>query len=121
MAQPGRAPETEAARLNININAQYVPNVSHGTVDNGGQVHFNCAAKGGARVYTSPVSSFTGETNGYLTLSHGDNGPYTPSGSDFNITYCVCAPDTTCNPVGPKEDGGYTIQVGNPPEGGKKK
>ncbi|HLX00299.1 MAG TPA: hypothetical protein VKR82_16790 [Candidatus Acidoferrales bacterium] len=121
MAEPGKARVTDSPRLNVNINANYDPNVSHGDVDNGGEVYFNCAATGGALIYTSPTSAFDGETNGYLTLVHGNNGPFTPNGDDFNIDYCCCAVGSNCSPQGVKEGGGYSIQVGNPPEGGKEK
>lgn len=120
MAEPRKAPIAGAPRLNINIDANYNSNVSHGAVDNGGSVHFNCAPTGGALIYTDPPDSFDGETNGYLTLAHGDKG-YTPSSDDFTIAYCCCAPGSWCPAQGPKEGGGYSITVGNPPEGGKGK
>jgi hypothetical protein len=121
MAEPRKAPIAGAPRLNININANYNSNVSHGAVDNGGAVYFNCAPSGGALIYTSPADAFDNETNGYLTIPHGDSGPYTPNGDDFTIAYCCCAPGSSCTPQGPMEGGGYTIKVGDPPEGGKKK
>jgi hypothetical protein len=121
MAEPRKAPIAGAPRLNININANYNPNVSHGAVDNGGEVYFNCAATGGALIYTDPADAFDGEANGYLTLSNGNNGPYTPNGDDFTIAYCCCAPGSNCTPQGPMAGGGYSITVGSPPEGGKRK
>ncbi len=116
MAEPGKARVADSPKLNININANYDSNTNNGNVDNGGEVHFNCAPTGGALVYTDPAGAFDGETNGYLTLAHGDNGPFTPNGDDFVITYCCCAPGSSCTPEGPRAGGGYTIQVGNPPE-----
>lgn len=119
MAEPGRAPRVGAPRLNININSQYNSNTSNGNVDNGGDVYFNVAPAGGARIYTSPADAFNGETNGYLSLSNGNNGPFVPSSDDFIITYCCCAPGSTCNPQGIRAGGGYTIEVGNPPRPGE--
>ena len=121
MAEPGRAPTADAARLNININAQYDSNISHGNVDNGGQVYFNCAPTGGALIFTSPADAFNGETNGYLTLAQGNNGPFTPSQNNFVIGYCCCAPGSACAPEGIAAGGGYSIAVGNPPMPGKHK
>lgn len=119
MAEPGKARVGDSPRLNININNNYDSNVSHGNVDNGGEVFFNCAPNGGARIYTSPADAFSGESNGYITLSNGNNGPYTPSADNFNISYCCCAAGSSCDPTqGAKLGGGYSIQVGNPPEGG---
>jgi hypothetical protein len=122
MAEPGKARVGNSPRLNINIDSNYKSNTSNGAVDNGGSVYFNCAPTAGARVYTSPAGAFNGETNGYLTLANGNNGPYTPSVDNSVITYCCCAPTTSCTALGPMDDGGYTIQVGDPPEGdhGKK-
>jgi hypothetical protein len=120
MAEPRKAPIAGAHQLNINIDANYNSNVSRGAVDNGGEVKFNCAPTGGALIYTDPADSFDGETNGYLTLPHGDS-TYTPSEDNFTITYCCCAPGSSCPPESPKAGGGYSITVGSPPEGGKRK
>jgi len=110
--------------LDININANYQSNVSHGNVDNGGEVYFNCAASGNTFVITQALpdgsNAFQGETNNYVTLQQGNNGPYHPSKNNITIHWCACGSMTNpCNPDPLKMVGGYTIQVGNPPEGGE--
>ena len=92
MAESGQASAPKAPLLKINIDDQYTSDVKNGNVDDGGAVKFKCHPKGGAWVYTDPPDAFKGETNGYLTLSQGDNRPFTPSDDDFTITYCCCAP-----------------------------
>jgi hypothetical protein len=130
MAQPGRAP-TAGPTLEITITYNprtsewhcHPPNPANGAiVDNGGQVTFNCSQPGGCRVYTSPVLAFLNETNGYEQVSQ-TNKTFTvaPGVNDSDIVYCVCGPTSTCTPTGPKATGGYSIQVGTPPEPGEKK
>ena len=131
MAQPGRAPSAgPSLQITITYNPSngewdcHPPDSANGAnVDNGGQVTFNCSQSGGCRVYTSPAVAFVNETNGYEQLSQGNN-PFTvaPGVNNSDIVYCVCGPTSTCTPTSPMATGGYSIQVGTPPEpGGKKK
>jgi len=130
MAQPGKAP-TAGPSLQVAItynpsNGQWKAEPPDGpagaTVNNQGQVTFHGVPSGGCRVYTSPAGTFVNETNGYVELSQGNNAYTLASGvDDSSISYCVCGPSATCNPTSPRETGGYSIKVGSPPEGGKRK
>jgi hypothetical protein len=130
MAEPGKAP-TAGASLQVAItynssngkwNAVPPDGPSGAAVNNRGQVTFHGVPSGGCRVYTSPAGTFVNETKGYEQLSQGNN-TYTlaPGVDDTKVSYCVCDPSATCDPTRPIETGGYSIQVGNPGEGGKKK
>lgn len=125
MAQPARAPQPQAGDLRITVNDDFTCEPQSGEVNNGGNVYFECAPEDGAWIVTSSVNSpsFDGETGNYLVLENGTNGPYIPNGDDFTISYCACAPDSNplCDPTTPKDTGGNTIQVGDPPEPGSGK
>lgn len=123
MSQPGRAP-AEGLRLDVTIDLSY--GASSGSLQNGGSVYFDVAPPAGCYLYTAPLTgggqAFRFQTNNYLTLRNGTNGPYYPNGVDVNIYYCACASTSSpCDPLNPSEHGGYTIKVGNPGEDGKEK
>jgi hypothetical protein len=130
MAQPGRV-RVAASTLKVTLTYNPAkdewkanpPNPSNGAkVDNQGQVTFHCVQSGGCRVYTSPGDAFVNETNGYEQLGQGDNTYTLTSGVDDSaISYCICGPAESCMPTSPRETGGYSIQAGNPTEGGRKK
>jgi hypothetical protein len=124
MAEPRRAPNA-AATLQVSITynpstdvwTANPPNPPAAAIDNGGQVTFHCSPQGGCRVYTSPDDAFVNETNGYEQLVHGNNTYTFADGvDDTEVTYCVCGPTDSCTATSPRDTGGYSIKVGNPPE-----
>jgi hypothetical protein len=124
MAQPGKAPNT-AATLQVAITynpstevwTANPPNPPSAAVDNQGQVTFHCAPQGGCRVYTSPTDAFVNEANGFEQLAQGNNTYVLASGvDDSSVSYCVCGPSDSCTATSPRDTGGYSIKVGNPPE-----
>lgn len=130
MAQPGKAPTTGSA-LQITIthnptNDQWDANpgtpAAGAAVNNQGQVTFHDVPQVGCRIYTSPADAFESEpADGCEQLPHGNTTLTLASGvDDSEVLYCVCGPNEACTPTSPKETGGYSIQVGTPPEGGKK-
>ena len=130
MAQPGKAP---TAGPSLQVAITYNPSKDEwkadppngpagATVNNQGQITFHGVPSGGCRVYTSPTDAFVNETNGYEQLNPGNNAyTLTDSVDDTDVLYCVCGPNEKCSPTNPRLTGGYSIQVGNPPEGGKRK
>jgi len=132
MAQPERARAAGGPSLQITITYNpstdewkaNPPNPNNGAVvDNTGQVAFHCAPQGGCSVCTSPTNAFENEpANGCIPLQQGNNGPFTLAQgvNDSDVLYCVCGPSETCDPNKSIETGGYSIQVGDPPEGGSK-
>ena len=130
MAEPRRAPVAASSlKVTITYNAAKdewkanPPDPNGGAkVDNQGQVTFHCVQSGGCRVYTSPSDAFVDEANGYEQLVQGDNTYTLTSGvDDSDIDYCVSGPADSCTPTSPRETGGYSIQAGNPTEGGGEK
>jgi hypothetical protein len=130
MAQPERARIAGGPSLEITITYNPStgewkadpPDPSKGaSVENKGQVTFH-APQGSCLVYTSPADAFVNEpANGCEPLQQGDNNIFTlaPGVNDTEVLYCVCGPSETCTPDKTKDTGGYSIKVGDPPEGGK--
>jgi hypothetical protein len=125
MAQTGRAMIGPSLQIAITFaNGKWdtnPPRPPQAAVDNGGQVTFHCAPANGCRVYTNPPDAFVGEVAGFLQLVHGNNNfTVTGGADDTDMNYCVCDPNSSCNPTKLPDTGPYTIQVGNPPEEGNK-
>lgn len=110
------------APKNITINSNNVPNPKNAEIANDGSIDFNAAQA--CWLYFSPIGVF-GDANGLLVLQQGSaNGPYNPQQQNVTVSYCVTAPNTTCNPAPVARNvasitdaktpltGGNTIKVG---------
>jgi len=111
MPQPAPAPRTGSKTITITYaNGVYTAQPPSEHIDNSGELNFN--ASQACRVCTSPTGVF-GDSNGYIDLSQGNNGPYTPQQQNVSVSYCITDPNTTCSPTSPRATGGYTITVGS--------
>ena len=118
MAEPGKAPVATPSNLPVTINANYDCVPKDGRVLAGGTVTFNVAPQGGCLIFTSPQDAFVGETNGSVTLNHGNHTLTINVPAGTTIDYCACATTETCNPLGIKLGGGNTIKVESQVGGG---
>jgi hypothetical protein len=106
-----RREETIPTPTPITISSQGVPNPKNSSIGDDGSVTFNTGQQWW--LYFSPVGVF-GNPQGLLELNNaGPNGPYYPQESNVTVSYCVTAPNSTCDPtVRPPDNGGNTIKVG---------